>query len=295
MNELKLTSHALLTAIIPVTDVRNRIATIETWVNQLPSNIQICFLFILDSKSDSEKFEFRKFISTLSGNHFQLIEVDYNSPGLSRNEGLVNARTPWVCFWDSDDIPVPVEALSAVSEAGSAEVLIGKYKNLDYNSNLTENFTSNDFTIEDIFARNPGLWRFIFLRSTLGDARFSNFRMAEDQLFLCHLDLGSKKIQFTPRVVYNYVNHSNTRLTNSFNAIRDLRMVQRDLIKLMSNKSNTISLLVLIRITVTGIRNLAPIEKFKMLKYLFLYSCEPKNFIPILRAISIILVKRISR
>ena len=70
---------------------------------------------------------------------------------------------------------------------------------------------------------NPGIWRFIFKRSSIGDLKFLNISMAEDQAFLLDYDFTARSGVYSKLITYSYFKGDQNQLTNTKSAIFDLQ------------------------------------------------------------------------
>lgn len=168
------------------------------------------------------------------------------NPGGSRNIGISNASGTWICFWDSDDYPDLGNMLKLVSEAhhGEFQMAVGAYqlgKQKDLNN-------SKDFRIKqarnelDIYC-DPGIWRMAFKRDFIGESRFLEIKMGEDQHFVFGLLSKQPNISFSKIPVYKYVMYEAAQLTKNSVAVSELPIAQAECIKMYKN-SKSISLLV---------------------------------------------------
>lgn len=286
----------LLTAIIPVSNPRERLKFISSWTDTLKPDLPIDFIFVLDSDSEGEKRDFKRFVGSLLRNNFTLIEVNAGSPGSSRNAGLNNVKTKWVCFWDSDDFPYPETILTTLSQLEEqVDVVIGNYATFVCEHDLKQTAISCDQKLLDIFTRNPGIWRFVFSAELIRNERFLNYLMGEDQLFLIKLGLNELRCIFSSKVFYGYVQHDMARLTNSTSAIYDLLLVQKELINLtdrQNGQNRLMTTIVLIRITFSGLIRLKWLGKSALIKNLVFFMIYRKNFIYIFVAITKLMKNR---
>jgi hypothetical protein len=102
---------------------------------------------------------------------------------------------------------------------------IGRYRKitLDPTGKKMAVVSLSIFNNEDIFP-NPGLWRWVFNKQVIGDKRFINSRMGEDQAFIFELGPFDKKITRSDAIVYEYFLHYDGQLTKNRIALRDLNI-----------------------------------------------------------------------
>lgn len=219
----------------------------------------------VDAETDYELEEISRTYRT------QLYKTTYLSPGLTRNVGLEKANTPWITFWDSDDIGYADKLVDAVKRSPTyVNVIMGgfetrlpsgtKKKNLP---NLTRSFSSNFV--------NPGLWRFIFRKDRIGSIRFIGSKMGEDQIFLVELDILRQETLLVSEIFYCYFINSNTQLSNDKSAIREIAMSNQYITGLSIKKQicREYQKVIRLRMLITEIRHTKLKESF----------ANPKKFV----------------
>jgi glycosyltransferase involved in cell wall biosynthesis len=280
MQHLTRTRNIEVTAVIPVTDAINRIEILKVWLPDVSSDLPFEFLFILDSANRHESIIFHEFMERFEHLQYRIIETNAKSPGLARNLGIENSSSKWLCFWDSDDYPNPNAIYQELREINAdINVVVGNFETINTEIPAEEKNISKDSSTKDIFTLNPGLWRFVFSRSIVGKLRFTKYKMAEDQLFLCSIALADQNILFSKLIFYTYVKHQYEQLTKSPEALLDLLPVQKLMIELVAtqDKSNyKLTLFSLTRITLTGIKSLENNLKIKMAYSLMKFLINPK-------------------
>ena len=187
----------------------------------------------------------------------QLFEARLNSPGLARNVGLLNSSADWVCFWDSDDQPIPEQFLRMIQFGveRKSEIVIGEFSNLE--SGAEKKIKSKELRMREIsIVLNPGIWRMIFRRELLEPTRFIRSLMGEDQAFLVDIQLFKRKIDWYPHVTYKYRVGEVNQLTSNSKNVRELESTIRHLVvdsKVFSSGSDKYGILVTYKMLATGI------------------------------------------
>jgi glycosyltransferase involved in cell wall biosynthesis len=197
-----------LTVVIPLTKI---VGHEDEFRKQIESAVKLGFQVIVvhdiqDDLTSSVLVDFRVLIE--HKNQVKLLEGYFNSPGTARNAGLEQVRTPFVCFWDSDD-SVDLDNFQRFFDAyrsSNCDVGIGEfatfsssYKRLPYRFK-GDSFEENLFR----FIARPGVWRFIFKTSIARNAKFLNTKMAEDQIFLLRVLQENPRVMIFNEVVYVY-------------------------------------------------------------------------------------------
>jgi hypothetical protein len=249
----------VLTAVVPVTDVRNRMLYLATWLH-LAEKYPLRVALILDSSNADEIRIFDQFVKNLNSDHLISRIGSFNSPGLARNHGISEAKTPFIAFWDSDDLPNLSHVFDLVEEGISQnEILIGQYVILKNSITAPPLFTSDDWDLKGVVCKNLGLWRMIFPTQLLKGKEFSKYRMAEDQLFFAMLGTPQLHYRFSKKILYSYVDHSGSRLTKNKKAIKDLVPVLQELLAVLSsqeNRARRVTILIILRLVITSVNHL---------------------------------------
>ena len=296
MQNLVVNKNIEVTAVIPVTDASNRIKILGLWLNDTSSDLPFEFLFILDSLDSYESRIFKNFLRNYEHLRYRVLETNAKSPGLSRNLGIENSNTRWICFWDSDDYPNPSAIYEEIQNIGpEVNVIVGKFETLNMENPAQKKEISKDSSTKDVFMMNPGLWRFVFSRGVIGKKRFTKYRMAEDQLFLCSISLADQNIFFSDRIFYAYVRHEYEQLTKSKKALVDLLEVQKLMIQMIpkqDKKNQELTNLALIRITLTGIKSLGVRSKIILILPFISLVLNPRYFKGSLMGFSSLIAKR---
>ena len=236
----------ILSVVVPVTKMTGKLANLESWLHEIPEN-ELEVWLIHDVKDILTSSELSNLVSRINCETLHLVEGVYNSPGLTRNVGLEKSTGKWIAFWDSDDLPQIRNVMDAIRDSQTkSEILVGGYQKI---SNLAEtsvqNYYSNDC---DNVAMEPSLWRMIIKKEVIGNVRFRDFMMAEDQVFLSELRFSSRSISYPSNLFYKYFINVEGQLTGNKTAVLDLartlEFLTLELWKLKRNDFRFTSLLV---------------------------------------------------
>jgi glycosyltransferase involved in cell wall biosynthesis len=209
-----------ISVIVPVHNMAGKLGNLEKTLKQSSElELQIEFLLIQDGMDSDTTRELQDLSKKYAA---QYLQVNFHSPGLTRNSGLAHVKAPWVVFWDSDDIGNPLEVAQAIAKVNiECQVIIGGYQVQSVLDNRRSNLIRPYRNLNTLIV-NPGLWRFIFRREFIGDVRFPNTSMGEDQVFLSRLNLKKDDAYFIDRLFYTYFIGSDSQLTKRQDVLLEL-------------------------------------------------------------------------
>ena len=261
--------EAILSVITPVSKMSGKLKNLTDWLIEIAHHpVQV--IIVHDVQDELTGPELDGLIAKLDNSQITLIHEYCGSPGSARNLGLRYAHTDWISFWDSDDRPRVREFLKLISNAEmhNSDYCAGSYEEISANGIKTHRLHNSISFDPTHLLQNPGVWRMGFNRNFIGDAKFAESRMAEDQYFLCNLDLFSGKLYTSDKVVYEYYTNFENQLTKSKSALNDIPQVLRLLLKLAqsasSSKQKFFILSVFIRVSLTGIKRSSPKVKVQI-------------------------------
>jgi hypothetical protein len=212
-----------LSVVIPISRMAGKL---DNLFESIRSSNEISYFLIHDKQDQETGPELTEFKNSLPDFDITYAEVQFKSPGMTRNAGLNLVVTRWVAFWDSDDIPNAKAFLEMIADADQCpthpDVAIGDFEVLDSISGRSEVVHSNR-KLHTRIALNPAIWRMAFVKHSLGNVHFNDFRMGEDQVFLAEYKLNSKTIFYFPKSVYTYCINNGSQLTQSTGALLDIR------------------------------------------------------------------------
>ena len=213
-----------VTVICPVRNMEGKLQNLQTWVAQCNSTFQI--IFICDSSTDEtfEELQNLKLMNpTLS---IEILNGKFGSPGAARNVGLTRAEGNWITFWDSDDVANPQILFKELEyyDDKSLDAIVFGYEVHSGHKMLKpwSNWPNDQKRCLERITLNPGLWRFCFKRSAIGNLTFPNLSMAEDQLFINNFLQKSPRVTFSDGIAYMYFVGVENQLTSSATALGDL-------------------------------------------------------------------------
>lgn len=271
----ELNQEVTLTVIVPITKMSGRFNELKTWITA-SVDLPLQIVFIHDVQDSLTGVELHELISGCPGAHIQIIEGTYGSPGVARNQGLKLAISPWVAFWDADDLPRPDSVLSSICQSqAETEVIIGNFISR-FGEVLLENHHLGQ--LENV-AFNPALWRMTFRSSILKEINFSSCLMGEDQIFLIDLNLSSRNIHFSNEIFYEYFQGHPMQLTmnqKSVNEVSGALSLAKAKLQQNNELRNIFSEIVLLRLFGTTLVRTRGINKLKHLLINLNVLCIPR-------------------
>jgi len=259
----------ILSCIVPVSKMANELLELETWVRD-SSGLDIEIIIVHDVQDEETEEELAILFEKLEDHRLRFIQQKVDSPGLARNLGLRIAKGKWIAFWDADDLPNVHQAMAAINENSNSEMIIGRYIVHQRKTGREKVSSEHDLTLYKVGV-NPGLWRMLFRQSILTDRQFSASKMGEDQVFIAELNLNTRTISFTNRVLYKYFKGRPNQLTNSIIRADDLLTTFEKILIAQRHQSKdlrSINSVMLSRILLTIFKNFGINGLFKLKKRL---------------------------
>jgi hypothetical protein len=211
----------VLTAIIPIGDVKGDLRILKSWVNE-SKKFPLKLILVHDIYDRQTELQVSRISKNFTNSKLMVIAGKFGSPGLARNAGLKIVKSEWVAFWDCDDKPMLETIFNAIANSSSAdEVIVGGFQVRNASNNFLDFKHSNKPTIKSI-SLNPGVWRMIFKSKLIKNMRFTNLKLAEDQLFIAEMKLPVRKLNFYPKSFYEYIYGGINQLTGKKDCLSDL-------------------------------------------------------------------------
>ena len=203
-----------LSIIVPIHNPKDRTSNLFSWLFS-PDISEAQVLLVHDTSDNQDASGIRSAIKDY--NNIELIEEYCNSPGLARNVGLERAEREYVVFWDFDDLPIINEFKNFFCEfvQSGKECGVGGYSINVIQTGIMSKAYTREILSKDKrkLMVNPGLWRWIFMRETIGSTRFISSKLAEDQYFLATLEVFDQEIFIWQGAVYRYFVGESNQLT----------------------------------------------------------------------------------
>jgi glycosyltransferase involved in cell wall biosynthesis len=259
-------SNRELTAIIPVAKMAGKLFNLESLLRKCHS-LGIEVVIVHDEQDLDTGIDLERIVKSVNSDLVSVITNTVYSPGKARNLGISRATGDWICFWDSDDNPVPENFLLMLRQAMSQDnkIAVGKFRRT--NGDTEEIYGTSETEV----GRMPGIWRFAFKRESIQSLTFPGYRMGEDQVFLARVDIPYRDVFRYDEIVYEYVCGDIGQLTKNKKAILELEYAIKDMLALIadSDMKHRIYLIFLSRQILTVLKHGDPILKLKLIKILF--------------------------
>lgn len=248
----------ILSAIIPVGNLRTDYENLQQWISTVDFT-QIEIILVIDRLQKSDEQLLEKLQKKNANSKFIVCFGSDSGPGSARNIGLELASAPWICFWDSDDLPYYQNVLRNLvnTDCNNYDAIVGTYETQNHegrgtNTNL---FKANmDFENLLLIALNPGIWRMCFNAKSIKNLRFPNIYMGEDQVFIADFFLTKRKINFINTVFYKYNTGWGGQLTKNRRKKKDLLIAITKITKLIRSSENREFIKIqTIRLVITGL------------------------------------------
>jgi glycosyltransferase involved in cell wall biosynthesis len=216
---------SVISIVIPSNHLDLDMDGLVAWVGKLDPKYWEIVLVVDELRKDfSEQIDLWRSLDLKLVN--KVIRGKFGNPGDARNQGLMQATGRWVVFWDSDDIPNAAATLRMIQEAekAGADVAIGSFKVMANGKVFIASSPSarNQMGLLRHLVKNPGIWRFCFLRESLNGVNFPSLRMGEDQIFLAMINFSRSRIFLSSEVIYEYHATNTNSLTNNNEAVSEL-------------------------------------------------------------------------
>lgn len=238
------------------------------------------FIIVLDGAPVSISRELQEFSSKHS--NVRIVYSHARNPGGSRNLGMTEAKSEFLVFFDADDSFNTVEIFKGLEEAtNQPEATIFRFTvdGKSIGESKIHNSESKNTSIQmlsNTLTNFPGIWRWVFRTESLAESKFLELKMGEDIVFLINFLKVERRIEFSPRVVYNYNLNLPAQLTKSKTAKQDLLIAFKTAVAVISNSETNIENRTIIGLAslllYSGIRHLGFINRLRLF-YFLLMNC----------------------
>jgi glycosyltransferase involved in cell wall biosynthesis len=219
-----------LTAVIPVANMAGKLFNLESTLRQC-TLLDIEVVIVHDEQDSKTGNEIEEIVKSLNSELVSVITKSLYSPGKARNLGIERAAGDWICFWDSDDKPLPDVFLSMVRDAKlrGQEIALGEFRKV--NGEKREVFGTSETEV----GRMPGIWRFAFKKKSISGLAFPGYRMGEDQVFLAKVIVPYQDFFRYDKIVYEYVCGDVNQLTKNKKAVLEIEYAIEDMLMQISH------------------------------------------------------------
>ena len=264
---------AVLSVVTPISKMAGKLENLSEWLHQIRL-LPIQAVIVHDIQDEETGPQLDALISELDNPQVILIHKFCGSPGAARNLGLISATADWICFWDSDDRPRVNEFLDMVVTAAELKksFCAGTYLQITPTSMQHQILRSAERFEPEQLLGNPGIWRMGFSRKLIDGKSFAEYRMAEDQYFICSLNLPGLDAYISEKPVYEYFSGYENQLTKSKSALNNIPKVIELMLSLGDSSDSTGQIAfvhrVVAQVSLTGIKKASVITKIRIIKIL---------------------------
>lgn len=227
---------------------------LESLKKQTLKNIEI--ICINDGSKDNSLKILQEF--AVNDNRFKIIDQQNQGIGITRNNGLKQAKGEYVGFMDPDDWldKTTCKKLYNRIKSQDSDFIAFNYKNIDeengkvkltrlekpegkhiHNFSSKKTFTWKDIKSDKFKGLSSVSWNKLFKKSFIDEnnLKFTPGSIAEDQEFIIGAILNAKKISFSKKPFYNYLIRKGSathKLSDNnfqiFNVLSELNKVVKD-------------------------------------------------------------------
>ena len=205
--------------VIPIGNYGRDRLNIESIVKQ-NELFSVQTILVLDHQDLKLANELDLYINKNGFKNTKAVAGSWKNPGGARNLGLSLCTRTWVSFWDSDDVQYieNIEEIISHLEVCDCDAVMGIFE-IEINESRSQEVIPLDNRVINSFdsriVDNPGLWRFIFRRSSILEIKFAELSAAEDQIFFLRFLQSDPKVCAINKLIYVYIKGGHTQLTNS--------------------------------------------------------------------------------
>ena len=198
----------LVSIIIPFYNAEKYLErAVKSIYNQTYNNIEL--ILINDGSTDNSLTIAKQFAEFYP--ETKLISIQNSGPGVARNIGLENARGKYIAFLDSDDFMKndALEKMIAAIKKDMSDLVIGQYEmrtenNFVFRTSIETNQLISKSELLELFFNykiHPVPWGKLFLKEKIGDIRFPEIILKDDDVFLLKYIAGINKISIIKDIV----------------------------------------------------------------------------------------------
>ena len=279
--------NSVLSAIVPIQPSLKDCKNVESWLSK-PGAEAVTFILVLDRPTPEIRILIDSFLVEFPNIDLVIVSGDFGGPGKARNAGLPFVKSEFLMFWDSDDSP-RIETILAnlPNQSLNGGVLsIGGFC-------LKEEFKPDrEFVPSNLLevACNPGLWRVIISSDLVGDIKFEDLNLAEDQIFFIQICLNAQSIELIPEVFYEYKYGLSGQLTST-NNFEDLSIAISKISKIIYKKRKSDKVIFPLDIFLKQIISLilngnSYMKFYAIIRYFKIFALLPKKTIKETYAVS---------
>lgn len=223
--------------IVPVTRMAGKLQRLNYWLHEAKMFSNVYIYIVHDKQDEFTAIELSDLVVEQGNPRITIIECEVGNPGQARNVGLALTKEDWIVFWDSDDHGKISKLMEILDSNQGVDVIICNFEIIT-SDKLIVSKNRHARSWRNV-AKSPGIWRFIFKQSLLGETKFSQSSMGEDQLFLARLNLPNCRYAFSDETLYQYVANRKGSLTNERKMFDLVQIIQEEINLLRYQKTSS--------------------------------------------------------
>lgn len=229
-----------ISIIIPVYKSQDIVRCLDSFLSQTYRNFEI--ICVGDNVQDESHAIIKEYVKH-HPNQIQFVLQEGRGQGGARNLGLSMSQGDYIMFCDADDYveqTILQTMLNSLIENHADFVCCGFDRSLPSGHVFSKEMVKVTQTIFQVTPQNvselafvfPAPWGKLFKQTTIGDSRFPENPMSayEDCIFFLSLAPKIKKYVILPQILYHYVTHKNSAVTNA--SIEKSTIFRNDLLNL---------------------------------------------------------------
>lgn len=190
-----------LSVVIPIVNPDRHLSNLRQLLSQ-PDINNVQFILIHDLRKNESSYTLLNLKNEFKNTNISLISGSFGSAGESRNAGLEVCKAEWIAFCDADDFLEISKVLMLLAKPVRADILVCQFIRRAPDGKVLN--PRKTLRVDDVYV-DPGFWRIIYKRASIGEIRFTDIKMGEDIVFLADILRKNPSLSFHTDTIYRYV------------------------------------------------------------------------------------------
>jgi glycosyltransferase involved in cell wall biosynthesis len=211
--------------------MQDKLDHFQFWLQE-SSDYSLDVRIIVDGSQDNTLGQVQAIVDNCKNSRLSVTTGEFGNPGGARNKGLSDISSTWICFWDSDDLPILKNIFEVIENTStSTNAIIGNFlvRNFadSYGSHPIPSSGKSRIHLLSIVNR-PGLWRWVFRTDLITGLNFPDLNIGEDQCYLAKVLALNPIIAKSNKPFYSYsINRGDSQTgRNEFNGDLDPALLE---------------------------------------------------------------------